>query len=204
MPSYLSIETLLSCPDGLPTAEASASFLVNLDAIPPALSDFKSCRCFDVAIAIDVSMSMYHVMPSMVQHLERILDRLPDGSLLTVWTFARDIQPLMNRASVNIHTRISLKSCFRSICCRGGTNLELPFRALAAHTSAALQTECAPFCFGVILTDGQPMAGIRDPRLLSEILPDNRTNHMLAYSKGADCWVAKEFGKRSIVVSDAS
>lgn len=197
--SYLSLRAHLSCPDGLDARKpAKASFALELTAIPPSdVQHLAQSRPMDVAIAVDVSMSMYRSIGAVLAHLQRIVDRLPEGSTLTLWTFARDLVLFMNRASVRDSNREALKGQLRTICCRGGTNLELPLRALAAHTLAAPQHEGAPLSIGVILTDGQPMQGIKDPAALAALLPVDRVNHMLSYTSGADCWIAKAFGARS-------
>jgi hypothetical protein len=156
-------------------------------------------RPWKVIMMVDVSMSMYRDLARLKSSLLAAILRIPDGSLVSIYTFACDVVRLFPTSmdaqeyvQVTQETRERLRAAIGSIQCRAGTNLEAAFRCLSGTPD--------PFynCFGVCFTDGQPMHGERDPKKLAELLDPFRTVHMIAYKAGSDCWVAKAFGERSV------
>ena len=195
MSGFVQVSSSVSHPCGVArTSNDLVSVLLRMKALEQ--HDHAS-RLWKVVMMVDVSMSMYHDLPRLKSSLLAALQRVPDGSLVAIYTFARSVLPLFPTSmheyvAVTPETRERLRTAVGSITCRPGTNLEAAFRCLGGSPDTFYN------CFGVCFTDGQPIDGERDPTKLAELLDPSRTVHMIAYKSGSDCWVAKAFGERSV------
>ncbi len=188
----LRAEVISSSPPGVVSSETEVGMLVRLHAKPNDAIHHHTAS-WSVKFLIDLSMSMVNDLPYLKQCLNGAIDALPDGSTLSIDTFAKDLAVLFPRTTISSQSRPLLKQLVAQCKCRGGTNLELAMQSMANEPTVQGHLN-----FGVIFTDGQPMQGERDPRALVAILPSDRVFHMVAYKSGSDCWVAKAFGERNV------
>ena len=196
MSSLVDVRTVWSHPRGA-IAREGVDVTALLEVRVPAQHDTPShAQAWRVKFVVDLSFSMRADLARLVESLAQAVDRVPDGSILAIDTFADDLLVLVPPTRVDATARQAAKRAIRGCRCRGGTNLELAFRALQAFASEPCDAGLHPF--GVCFTDGQPMAGERDPVRLAALLSPSATFHMVAYKAASDCWVAKAFGERSV------
>ena len=197
MSSFVQLSSVTSHPCGVARmSDEQVSVLLRMKALE---QQNHASRLWKVVMMVDVSMSMYHDLARMKSSLSAAIDRIPNGSLIALYTFARDCVRLLpipaddaEYLQVTQETKERLRAAVGSITCRAGTNMEAAFRLMCGPPDSFYN------CFGVCFTDGQPMHGERDPKKLAELLDPSRTVHMIAYKSGSDCWVAKAFGERSV------
>lgn len=138
----------------------------------------------DVALVIDRSGSMRgHRLENAVRAAEGVVERLADGDVVSVVTYADSAETLVRQVALDRASRADLRARLAGIQAKGETciscGLDTALASLRSGSAASLQRV-------ILLSDGEPTAGVKDLPGLRSIAARAREQGAAISSFGVD------------------
>lgn len=185
---------VLSHPYGAEANKANdVDYVVDAKLIPSESMEATTLPPFDVMMLLDISGSMDPYMQKLKDHVKREIDSCPVGSRVHIFAFAANVQEVAISDELLVQEeRDSLKARIDALETKPYTNLENAFKKIATHKALSGYHN-----FAVCFTDGEPTKGERDPKRLGDLLPTDKTCHIVSFTNSSSSEIALHYSKRN-------